>query len=504
MTRSASASPPRATPTSPRRRCASASDDDLDACPKRHGERIVGSGERDKIETTKGSDAIRGRGGDDRIDIRKGGSDKVDCGPGGGQGADQAQRRRRGQDRPRLREDHRADEPRRFPGLAIAALLAVAAPGCGLGPGDSSEGDATLDVTRDYGAEQMVAATESDPAASETVIRLLDREAEIEHPLTAAASCSRSTGWRGRSATGAPATGSSSSTGSSPRAGRRRSRSGAATGSGGTTATGPTRCERPAVVGAWPEPFAQASAGGERLPVRIECFGRREPCEAVSERLAEEGVDASVEDETAASRSDDARFRPAAAGRPVGRRCARTPSRPQLDDGPADQRCLRPLRDSPGRARARGARPASRAGRGVRLRRGARRRRCAAVSARRPGSSPAPTRQGVERAVTMLDAGHLVHRYAVLGAGETELALPAQDAVIALADRLLAAAAARSARRRHRRDAPISARSRWSRSSSRTRWSSPAPGPAWRSRASPRAPGARCSPRRGGRRPSAW
>ena len=70
-------------------------DDDLDACPKRRGERIVGSAERDRIEGTKGSDAIRGRGGDDRIDIRKGGSDRVDCGPGRRQGAGQAQRRRR-------------------------------------------------------------------------------------------------------------------------------------------------------------------------------------------------------------------------------------------------------------------------------------------------------------------------------------------------------------------------------------------------------------------------
>ena len=29
----------------------------------------------------------------------------------------------------------------------------------------------------------------------------------------------------------------------------------------------------PAVVGSWPEPFLQASAGEERLPVRVECAG---------------------------------------------------------------------------------------------------------------------------------------------------------------------------------------------------------------------------------------
>ena len=64
-------------------------------------------------------------------------------------------------------------------GVVVAALVAVATPGCGLGPGESSDGEATLTVTRDYGAEPMLEATESEPSASETVIRFLDREAEI-------------------------------------------------------------------------------------------------------------------------------------------------------------------------------------------------------------------------------------------------------------------------------------------------------------------------------------
>ena len=52
----------------------------------------------------------------------------------------------------------------RFPGfVAAAALVAVAAPGCGLGPGESSEGEARLTVTRDYGAERLLEATVSDP-----------------------------------------------------------------------------------------------------------------------------------------------------------------------------------------------------------------------------------------------------------------------------------------------------------------------------------------------------
>ena len=47
--------------------------EDIDLCPKRHGERIVGSAEGEKIKGTKGPDVIRGRGGDDRIDVRGGG-----------------------------------------------------------------------------------------------------------------------------------------------------------------------------------------------------------------------------------------------------------------------------------------------------------------------------------------------------------------------------------------------------------------------------------------------
>ena len=62
----------------------------------------------------------------------------------------------------------------------------------------------------------------------------------------------------------------------------------------------------PAVVGSWPEPFAQASAGAERVPVRIVCAGERGPCDAVSERLSEEGVDASIEAASDGGGSPDA------------------------------------------------------------------------------------------------------------------------------------------------------------------------------------------------------
>lgn len=49
----------------------------------------------------------------------------------------------------------------------------------------------------------------------------------------------------------------------------------------------------PAVVGSWPEPFAQASAGAERLPVEVVCYERpAQPCDDAVGRLADAGVDA--------------------------------------------------------------------------------------------------------------------------------------------------------------------------------------------------------------------
>src|SRR6059036_2053668 len=68
---------------------------------------------------------------------------------------------------------------RRSLAAATALLGAVAAAGCGFGAGPSSRGTATLTVTRDYGSKRLAGAAETDPPSSETVIRFLDREADI-------------------------------------------------------------------------------------------------------------------------------------------------------------------------------------------------------------------------------------------------------------------------------------------------------------------------------------
>ncbi|MFN8113372.1 MAG: DUF4430 domain-containing protein [Solirubrobacterales bacterium] len=65
--------------------------------------------------------------------------------------------------------------------LATAALACAAvAGGCGFGPGDAAEGQAELRVTREFGTVPMVDATLEDPTESDTVIRFLDENADIE------------------------------------------------------------------------------------------------------------------------------------------------------------------------------------------------------------------------------------------------------------------------------------------------------------------------------------
>jgi hypothetical protein len=181
-------------------------------------------------------------------------------------------------------------------GLATAAALlcAAAVAGCGLGSGPTSEGTATLTVTRDYGSKTLVDEAETDPPSSETVIRFLDREAEI------------TTRYGGRfvqSIDGLAGTESG---------GRRHdwffyvNGIESAVGSADVHVRGGDRIwwdyrdwtdamRVPAVVGSWPEPFAQASAEGDHRPVRVECLAGGSACETAASRLADAGVEASIE-----------------------------------------------------------------------------------------------------------------------------------------------------------------------------------------------------------------
>ncbi len=70
--------------------------------------------------------------------------------------------------------------PSRGTAVAIALLTAaLATAGCGLGAGETV-GEASLTVTRDYGAEPVLAPSTEEVVESDTAMRLLDREAEVE------------------------------------------------------------------------------------------------------------------------------------------------------------------------------------------------------------------------------------------------------------------------------------------------------------------------------------
>jgi hypothetical protein len=295
--------------------------------------------------------------------------------------------------------------------VAIAALAAVATAGCGLGPGESSEGEATLNVTRDYGSVPVAEATLSDPSESETVMRMLDAEAEIStrfgggfvHSIEGVSGRiddGRSFDWffyvnglesgRGAAEVGV---------------------------SGGDRIWWDYRdwtdaMRVPAVVGSWPQPFS-----GEDGPVTVECAGAPDPCDAVVGRLEEEGVGEVVE---GAEPGGEAGARIV-----VGRwaRIADDPVAGMLDDGPATSGVF---------ARFEGAGEAlvlldERGDAARRLRRDA-----GLVAALRRGEDP-PTwlvtgtdAGGVAAAAATLDAEDLRDRYAVATAGAAALPLPVE------------------------------------------------------------------------------
>ena len=302
---------------------------------------------------------------------------------------------------------------------AVAAALAAAlAAGCGLGAGAASSGEAELLVTRDYGAETLVQASVSDPPASETVIRLLDREAEITtrygggfvqsiEGIEGGVADGRSFDWFFY------VNGVESEVGAAEvevRAGDRiwwdhRDWTDA--------------MRVPAVAGSWPEPFVR---GAEGETVEVECVAARPPCQAARRALESAGAVARVVDEDAAS-EDAPRML-------VGTwtRIASHPAARLLASGPAASGVFARFAVAGGRvtltaldARARAAREL---GPGAGL-----------VAATRTGADP-PTwivagtdATGVAAAARLLAAKSLGGRYAVAVApGVPAMALPAEEA----------------------------------------------------------------------------
>jgi hypothetical protein len=177
--------------------------------------------------------------------------------------------------------------PRRGPAVAIALLLAaLAAAGCGLGPG-ADVGSVELTVTREFGREPVLARS-LEAKESDTVMRALEANADVEtrfgggfvHSIGGVAE-----GERG----GDPydwfffVDGVESPVGAAD-----------------VELKGDERVwwdyrdwsatnHVPAVVGSWPAPFTDGVAG-KRYPVVLECEGGGDACETTRAALEGEGV----------------------------------------------------------------------------------------------------------------------------------------------------------------------------------------------------------------------
>jgi Domain of unknown function (DUF4430) len=188
--------------------------------------------------------------------------------------------------------------------LATGAAISLAATlaGCGFGAGPSSSGTATLTVTRDYGSKTLVEATDKDPAESDTVIRLLDRDADI------------ATRYGGRFVQ------SIDGLAGAERGGRRYDWFFYVNGIESPVGAADVRVHGgdriwwdyrdwtdamgvPAVVGSWPEPFAQASGDG-RNPVRVECLAGGGACQVAATRLRDAGISTRVDSGGGSSSTD--------------------------------------------------------------------------------------------------------------------------------------------------------------------------------------------------------
>jgi hypothetical protein len=206
--------------------------------------------------------------------------------------------------------------------VAIALLLAaLAAAGCGLGPG-AGVGDVSLTVTRDYGARRLLEPRSEAASESDTVMRVLDRDARIT---------TRYGGGFVQSIEGLEAeqgadgpldwffyvNGVESTVGAADYPLR-----------GGDAIWWDYRnwgaaMRVPAVVGSWPQPFT-GGYDGRRRPVAVECLGGGWACELVRRRLEYAGV-------TIATGSPDGAIRVLVG--PWGR-LRDDPAAAQIEDGP--------------------------------------------------------------------------------------------------------------------------------------------------------------------------
>jgi hypothetical protein len=296
--------------------------------------------------------------------------------------------------------------------VAIALLFAasVAAAGCGLGPG-ADVGGVELRVTRDYGASTMLDREVRDVSESDTVMRVLERNADVStrygggfvqsiDGLEAQEGFGRSEDWffyvdGVESAVGAadyPLRGGEAIWWDYHEWGE--------------------AMRVPAVVGSWPQPFLDGY-DGRRRPVVVECLGGGAACAEVGGRLGREGVSIAL-------------GQPAGAIRVLVGPWARVrddPAAAQLENGPRASGVFAVPRPAPGGYALDGLDADGSVGRTFG-------RDAGLVAAVRRGEAQpvwlvtGTSGAGVEAAAGLLDAGHLGDRFAVAVEGGREAPLP--------------------------------------------------------------------------------
>ncbi len=300
--------------------------------------------------------------------------------------------------------------PRRGMAVAIALLGALAAAGCGLGPG-SGVGDVRLTVTRDFGTEPVLEKAVGGVTESDTVMRVLDRSADISTRygggfvqaiggVEAQERFGHSTDWffyvNGVEAS---------------------------VGAADYTLHGGERIwwdyrdwsaamQVPAVVGSWPQPFA-GGYEGRRRAVSVECLGGEASCGEVRRALNRAGADVSPGSPSGAIRVLVGRWT----------RVREDPAAAQIEEGPQVSGVFADFTRRGGSFDLQGldeaGKPARDFGPGAGL-----------VAATRRGEAPpvwvvsGVTAGGVRAAAGLLDSADLRDHYAVATEGGEETALP--------------------------------------------------------------------------------
>jgi hypothetical protein len=300
---------------------------------------------------------------------------------------------------------------RRSTAVAIALLAAaLATAGCGLGAG-AEVGEVSLTVTRDYGAERLRPPLSEPASESDTVMRVLERNAEIStrygggfvqaiDGLEAEERFGRSSDWFFY------VDGVESTVG----AAEYRLHGGEAIWWDYRDWSAAMRV--PAVVGSWPEPFLHGYDGRQR-PVAVECMGGGGACGEVHGALTDAGVDVGL-----ASTQDPIRVL-------VGpwARLRHDPTAAQVEDGPQTSGVFADFERGGEDLRLVGlgvdGEPARTFGAAAGL----------VAATRRYDAPPVWLVTGVDRAAVdaaaeLLDTAHLRDRYAVATEGGEETPLP--------------------------------------------------------------------------------